>query len=93
MSLSAPEAEYFASPIPLEDLPTPSLLLDEERMEANAWRMAAHLGNMPLRPHLKTCRCWDVAQRMMNAVSAGFMENLPVVWRCDRYRACALRKI
>lgn len=65
--MSAPEAEYFASPIPLEDLPTPSLLLDEERMEANARRMAAHLGNMPLRPHLKTCRCWDVAQRMMKA--------------------------
>ena len=32
------------------------------------------------------------SKRMMNAVSAGFMENLPVVWRCDRYRACALRK-
>ena len=67
MSLTAPE--YFGTPIPLDDLPTPCLLLDEERMEANARRMATHLGDMPLRPHLKTCRCWDVAQRIMSGSS------------------------
>ncbi len=69
MSLSALEAEYFASPLSLDELSTPCLLLDEERMEANARRMAAHLGHMPLRPHLKTCRCWEVAQRIMQGTS------------------------
>ena len=61
MSLSAPEAEYFASPIPLEDLPTPSLLLDEERMEANAWRMRPNIqflvqrhAQSPFTPHRHT---------------------------------------
>ncbi len=48
----------------LTSLPTPSLLLDPARLEANAARMAARaieLG-VRLRPHLKTSKCADVAR-------------------------------
>lgn len=48
----------------LTSLPTPSLLLDRARLEANAARMAARASDLGvrLRPHLKTSKCADVAR-------------------------------
>src|ERR1700761_4128615 len=45
--------------------PTPSLLIDAQRLDANIQRLRirlAHLG-VPLRPHVKTAKCVEVARR------------------------------
>ncbi|MBM0107060.1 DSD1 family PLP-dependent enzyme [Steroidobacter sp. S1-65] len=51
----------------LLDLDTPSLLLDEQRMERNIRRLQSHLSvlRVPLRPHLKTAKSIEIAQRLM----------------------------
>lgn len=45
--------------------PTPSLLLDERRLDANIARMRSRLALLktPLRPHVKTAKCAEVARR------------------------------
>lgn len=50
----------------LAALPTPCLLLDRERMQANIDRMAARAGELGvrLRPHVKTCKSIDIARLM-----------------------------
>lgn len=51
----------------LKTTPTPALLLDRERLDANLARLRAHLAHWPgvvLRPHLKTAKCMDVAERV-----------------------------
>jgi threo-3-hydroxy-D-aspartate ammonia-lyase len=47
------------------DLPTPALLLDLDRLETNLARMAARCGalGVALRPHLKTHKCVEIAER------------------------------
>jgi D-serine deaminase-like pyridoxal phosphate-dependent protein len=49
----------------LSDLPTPALLLDLDRVERNLARMAARCRDLgvALRPHLKTHKCVELAQR------------------------------
>jgi D-serine deaminase-like pyridoxal phosphate-dependent protein len=51
------------SPLRLADLPTPALLLDLDRLEANVARMAQRCAGLgvALRPHLKTHKCVEVA--------------------------------
>jgi D-serine deaminase-like pyridoxal phosphate-dependent protein len=51
----------------LDDLPTPSLLLDESIMHRNIERLKRRLKglNVAFRPHLKTAKCIEVARRMM----------------------------
>jgi len=51
----------------LEDLATPCLVLDADRMERNIARLRARLGGLgvALRPHLKTAKSVDVARRVM----------------------------
>ncbi len=53
-------------------LPTPSLLLNVERVRRNISRLRNHLLNLgvPLRPHLKTAKCAEVA-RMLMTTAAG----------------------
>jgi D-serine deaminase-like pyridoxal phosphate-dependent protein len=48
-------------------LPTPCLLLDQQRMDRNIARLARHLARLgvPLRPHLKTSKSVDIARRVM----------------------------
>jgi D-serine deaminase-like pyridoxal phosphate-dependent protein len=48
----------------LAQLPTPALLLDRDRLRANARRLAAHIGSLGcvLRPHVKTHKCVEVAR-------------------------------
>lgn len=48
----------------MENLKTPSLLLDVDRVRRNAERMSevAHRNNVRLRPHVKTHKCIEVAK-------------------------------
>ena len=49
----------------IHDLPTPALLLDLDRLESNLHRMAerARRFGVALRPHVKTHKCLEVAER------------------------------
>lgn len=50
-------------------LTTPCLLLDSQRMEGNIARLRARLAalQVPLRPHLKTCKSVQIARLLMNS--------------------------
>ena len=56
-------------PSRLSGLPTPCLLLDQDRFERNARRMRDRLAQFAVsfRPHLKTAKSFDVARRVMDA--------------------------
>jgi D-serine deaminase-like pyridoxal phosphate-dependent protein len=58
----------------LDDLPTPALLIDVDRLDANIARMAGSLAaaGVALRPHVKTSKCWPVASRQLAAGAVGF---------------------
>ena len=49
----------------IEDLPTPALLLDLDRLESNLRRMAERARSLgvALRPHIKTHKCVEIAER------------------------------
>jgi D-serine deaminase-like pyridoxal phosphate-dependent protein len=51
----------------IEDLQTPCLLLDKYRMMRNISRLKHHLDNLnvPLRPHMKTCKSIEIARLLM----------------------------
>ena len=70
LSIEHAHAEKFATT--LEDLATPCLILDANRMERNIARLRARLDGLgvALRPHLKTAKLVDVARRVMTS-SAG----------------------
>lgn len=55
------------------DLPTPSLILDLDRFEANIEKMARHAraSSIALRPHAKTHKCVEVARRQARAGARG----------------------
>ncbi|MDH4066333.1 MAG: DSD1 family PLP-dependent enzyme [Acidobacteriota bacterium] len=55
------------------DIPTPALLLDLDRFEANVARMAAHLRDhgKAFRPHGKTHKCPEIARRLIAAGAVG----------------------
>ncbi len=57
----------------LADLPTPALLLDLDRLEANLARMAerARALGVALRPHIKTHKCVEVAERQRALGTSG----------------------
>lgn len=48
----------------LSEIPTPSLILDQQKLKANIGRMTGHIVSrgIKLRPHLKTCKSIDVAR-------------------------------
>ena len=50
-------------------LETPALLLDEARMERNIERMRRQVQRLGVafRPHVKTCKCLEVARRIMSS--------------------------
>lgn len=52
------------NPRKLQDLKTPSLVLDVQRVKANAARMSSKAGTLGvrLRPHIKTHKCIEVAK-------------------------------
>jgi D-serine deaminase-like pyridoxal phosphate-dependent protein len=55
------------------ELPTPCLLLDLDRFEANIEKMAGHSRSQSigLRPHAKTHKCVEIAQRQIRAGARG----------------------
>ncbi len=57
----------------LDDLPTPALLLDLDRLEANLARMAARAQSLgvALRPHVKTHKCVEIAERQRSLGAQG----------------------
>lgn len=57
----------------IEDLPTPALLLDLDRLESNLRRMAdrARSLGVALRPHIKTHKCIEVAERQQALGASG----------------------
>ena len=56
-----------------DEIPTPALLLDLDRFEANVSKMAAHLRgrDKAFRPHAKTHKCPAIARRMIDAGAVG----------------------
>ncbi|MFY1669636.1 alanine racemase [Plantactinospora sp. WMMB334] len=66
-------------PAPLTALPTPALLVDEERMTRNiadAAGRAARTG-VALRPHFKTSKCLEIARAQLAAGAIGFTCSTP----------------
>lgn len=67
--------QIFAAPAqgstPLDALSTPSLLLDQRRLDRNIAGMRAHLAALGVgfRPHLKTAKSFDVAVRVMDTAN------------------------
>jgi D-serine deaminase-like pyridoxal phosphate-dependent protein len=59
---------------PLDQVDTPSLLVDLDRLEANIQRMAdfAAEHTVALRPHIKTHKCPEVARLQREAGAVGF---------------------
>jgi D-serine deaminase-like pyridoxal phosphate-dependent protein len=57
----------------IDDLPTPSLLVDRDRLARNIDQMQALAGDndAALRPHVKTHKCPSLARRQLDAGAAG----------------------
>ena len=57
------------------DLPTPCLVLDQDRFERNVARLKSHLSpfGVSFRPHLKTAKSIDVARRVMSGAEGPAM--------------------
>lgn len=67
------QSGHSVSGVTKHDLPTPSLLVDLDRLEANIARMAEHAkkSGVHLRPHAKTHKCAEVARRQLEAGALG----------------------
>jgi D-serine deaminase-like pyridoxal phosphate-dependent protein len=76
-----------ALPVGLSDLPTPALLVDLNRLEANVRNLASCYAQhgIALRPHIKTSKTWPVARRQLQAGAIGFTCSTPaeVQWLRD----------
>jgi D-serine deaminase-like pyridoxal phosphate-dependent protein len=59
--------------VDLADVPTPALVLDLERLDTNIARMADRCWSLgvSLRPHLKTHKCVEIAERQRKAGARG----------------------
>lgn len=66
-------------PVDLDQLITPALLVDRQRLELNISSMAQALqtAGVSLRPHVKTSKCWQVARRQLEAGAIGFICSTP----------------
>lgn len=68
----------------LDELPTPALLVDLDRLERNISTVATAFAGagVALRPHVKTSKCWEVARRQLDAGAIGFTCSTPaeVAW-------------
>ena len=63
----------LAEPVPITELPTPALVLNRPKFEANIERMAAHMQahGKGFRPHAKTHKCAMIAQQQLDAGAVG----------------------
>jgi len=58
--------------MPKEEITTPALILDLDIFEENVRRMAGFFtGDVKLRPHIKTHKCSEIAQRQVKAGAIG----------------------
>jgi len=73
-----------ALPATLDELPTPVLVVDVDRLDRNISDMAGRFAaaGVRLRPHIKTSKCWAVARRQLAAGAIGFTCSTPaeVAW-------------
>src|SRR5262245_13807751 len=78
---------------PLARLPTPGLLLDQQRMDRNIARLKQHLHRLGvgLRPHLKTSKSIDIAHRLM-ATPAG-PATVSTLKEAEEFAAAGVRDI
>ena len=81
--------DVLGRPLPatLDDLPTPMLVVDLDRLERNVADLAGAFAaaGVRLRPHVKTSKCWEVARRQLAAGAVGFTCSTPaeVAWLQD----------
>lgn len=77
----------------LARLPTPGLLLDQQRMDRNIARLKQHLRRLGvgLRPHLKTSKSIDIAHRLM-ATPAG-PATVSTLKEAEEFAAAGVRDI
>ncbi|HUI60668.1 MAG TPA: alanine racemase [Steroidobacteraceae bacterium] len=77
----------------LSELETPCLVLDEPRMERNIERLKRHLHRLgvPLRPHVKTAKCAEVVQRMLQR--PGGPITVSTLKEAEQFAAIGLRDI
>jgi D-serine deaminase-like pyridoxal phosphate-dependent protein len=72
----------------VQELNTPALLVDVDRLETNVKAMAGSFADagVALRPHVKTSKCWEVVRRQLEAGAAGLTCSTAaeVVWLRDR---------
>jgi D-serine deaminase-like pyridoxal phosphate-dependent protein len=63
------DAALVDGTMPIDAVPTPSLLLDEAKLARNIQRLAEHVKGLgaSLRPHMKTAKSIDVARRIYPA--------------------------
>lgn len=62
----------MATPLTVDELPTPSLLVDQPRFEANLAAMSAVLPGDRLRPHVKAFKSTAIAKRLVDAGHLNF---------------------
>jgi len=77
----------------LAALETPCLLLDREILERNIGRMHARLrlAGVPLRPHLKTTKCVEIARRMIRGQPGGV--TVSTLAEAERFAAVGFRDV
>ena len=77
----------------LNALETPALLLDEPRMMANIARLSARLRalGVPLRPHVKTAKCIEVALAMTGGTPGPI--TVSTLREADRFAQAGFRDI
>jgi D-serine deaminase-like pyridoxal phosphate-dependent protein len=85
------QAEKIATT--LEDLATPCLVLDVERMERNIARLRAKLDRLgvTLRPHLKTSKSVDAARRVMSSPAGP--ATVSTLREAEQFAAAGVRDI
>jgi D-serine deaminase-like pyridoxal phosphate-dependent protein len=77
----------------IKSLPTPALLLKVARVQRNVGRLRSHLSSLgvPLRPHLKTAKCVEVA-RMVMATAAG-PATVSTLREAEQFAAAGVRDL
>ncbi|HWK48717.1 MAG TPA: alanine racemase, partial [Steroidobacter sp.] len=77
----------------LAGVPTPGLLLDQQRMDRNIDRLKQHLHELGvnLRPHLKTCKSIDVAQRLLTTPAGP--ATVSTLKEAEEFAAAGIRDI
>jgi D-serine deaminase-like pyridoxal phosphate-dependent protein len=80
-------------PASLDSLPTPCLVLDADRMDRNIARLRAHLEGLGvgMRPHLKTAKSVEVAQRLMPTAQGP--ATVSTLQEARRFAAAGVRDI